>query len=179
MEPPDRIEDVSALEHWAELLERIRLRCGEAGRPLSYLALATALQVHENTVMAWTKRTVPGVEHEARLAKLGGLPLPEVRQILDAARFELARTRLELERLRLERFERLRRGARPQPGTGTPVAAPARKRRRRLAALVFALLTPWGSMSPMAAPVVSEGERIPLIGRNGRRYFGEVCPARA
>jgi hypothetical protein len=179
MEPQDHLEDLSALERWAELLERIRLRCGRAGRPLSYLALATELQVHENTVMAWTKRTVPGVEHEARLAKLGGLPLPEVRQILDAARLELARARLELERLRLERLERLRRVARPQPGTGTPVAAPARKRRRRLAALVFALLTPWGSLSLPAAPVDSEGARIPLIGRWSRRYFDEVSPARA
>jgi hypothetical protein len=176
METPDRVEEPSAVERWAELLERIRLRCGEAGRPLSYLALATALRVHENTVMAWTKRTVPGVEHEARLAKLGGLPLREVEQLLDAARLDLARARLELERLRLER---LRRVARPQPGTGTPVAAPARKRRRRLAALVFALLTPWGSASLPAAPVASEGESLPLIGRWGRRYFGAVSPARA
>src|SRR4029450_8158926 len=70
---------------------------------------------------------------------------------------------------------------RPLMGTGTPVAAPAlsRKRRRRLAALVFALLTPWGSPSLPAAPVVSEGESLPLIGRWGRRYFGEVSPARA
>jgi hypothetical protein len=179
MESSDRIEDVSALERWAELLEQIRLRCGRAGRPLSYLALATELQVHENTVMAWTKRTVPGMEHEARLAKLGGLPLQEVRQILDAARLELARARLDLERLRLERLERLRRVARPQPGTGTPVAAPARKRRRRLAALVFALLTPWGSASLPAAPVGFDGASIPLIGRWGRRYFGAVSPARA
>jgi hypothetical protein len=179
MEPPDRIEEPSPLERWAELLERIRLHCGRAGRPLSYLALATELRVHENTVMAWTKRTVPGVEHEARLAQLGGLPLQEVQQLLDAARLDLARARLDLERLRLERLERLRRSARPQPGTGTPVAAPARKRRRRLAALVFALLTPWGSGSLLAAPVESEGVRIPLIGRWGRRYFGEVCPSRA
>src|SRR4030095_3679668 len=165
MESSDRIEDVSALERWAELLEQIRLRCGRAGRPLSYLALATELQVHENTVMAWTKRTVPGVEHEARLAKLGGLPLPEVRPLPDAARLALARARVARERLRPERLDRLRRVARPQPGTGTPVAAPARKRRRRLTALVFALLTPWGSMSLAAAPVVPEGVSLPLIGR--------------
>jgi hypothetical protein len=126
--------------------------------------------------MAWTKRTVPGVEHEARLAKLGGLPLREVQQLLDAARLDLARARLELERLRLERLQRV---ARPQPGTVTPVAAPARKRRRRLAALVFALLTPWGSPNPLAAPIECEGAHVPLIGRWGRRYFGEVSPARA
>src|SRR4030095_15773970 len=98
MESSDRIEDVSALERWAELLEQIRLRCGRAGRPLSYLALATELQVHENTVMAWTKRTVPGMEHEARLAKLGGLPPPEGRQIPDAARRRPGGARLGLGR---------------------------------------------------------------------------------
>src|SRR4030095_14478060 len=113
MEPPEHVEDPSALERWAELLEHIRLRCGRAGRPLSYLALATERPVHENTVMAWTKRTVQGIEHEARLAKLGGLPLREVQQLLDAARLDLARARLELERLRLERLDRLRRVARP------------------------------------------------------------------
>jgi transcriptional regulator with XRE-family HTH domain len=112
---------------------------------------------------------------------------PTPRVVLELLR-ALAATMLEEEHaIRLYAESRLpsvfleRLAPRPRMGTGTPVAAPAssRKHRRRLAALVFALLTPWGSLSLPVAPVDSEGARIPLIGRWSRRYFGEVCPARA
>jgi transcriptional regulator with XRE-family HTH domain len=112
---------------------------------------------------------------------------PSPRVVLELLRALAATTLEEQHAIRLFAESRLpsvfleRLAPRPLMGTVTPVAAPSisRKRRRRLAALVFALLTPWGSPSLPAAPVESEGARIPLIGRWGRRYFGEVSPARA
>jgi hypothetical protein len=178
METRDDVE--GPLARWRDTLEMIRFRCGTGGRPLPYLALATQLRVHENTIMAWTKSSVPGVEHEARLAELGGLPLRDLERLLDAARLALAQARVENERLRRERLRRLR----PQPGTVMPIAAPSRKprssRRRRLAAVVFGLLT-LGSGPAAAQPhaVDFEGPSLPLIGHGRRRYFREVSPAAA
>ena len=176
METRDGVD--GPLARWRDTLEMIRFRCGTGGRPLPYLALATQLGVHENTIMAWTKSSVPGVEHEARLAELGGLRLPELERLLDAARLELAQARVESERLRLERLRRLR----PPTGTVMPIAAPSRKRRgrRRLAAVVLGLLT-LGSGPAAALPRAVDFEELtlPLIGRWRRRYFGEVSPALA
>jgi transcriptional regulator with XRE-family HTH domain len=112
---------------------------------------------------------------------------PSPRVVLELLHALAATTLEEQQAIRLFAESRLpsvfleRLAPRPLMGTVTPVAAPSisRKRRRRLAALVFALLTPWGSPSPLGLPVGSEGARVPLIGRWGRRYFGEVSAARA
>lgn len=116
---------MTGLDRWWDWLAELRVRLGTHEKPATNLMIATALDVHENTVLAWNKDSVPSVRHEAKLAALMSTELKTLQRILDEARGDLLRRTLIEERTRLARQERLT--VRPQPGTAGPSAVPSPK----------------------------------------------------
>lgn len=168
---------MTGLDRWWDWLAEVRATLGTREKPATNLMIAIALDVHENTVLAWTKNSVPSVDQETKLAALMPTELKTLQRILDEARGDLLRRKLMEERLRFARQERLT--ARPQPGTAKLPAVPSQKpsvgsrrsrgRRKVVGAILLGVSTAWGSAAAEPRPVDLGTELTPSYRTRRRR----------